>query len=948
MHKNELKKKPFSLNTTIFAVLFALLFFAVSPLKAQPPAVNYTFKQNQAFITADISGADYTIDHRDNRLIITFSKPIAHIFNNVLNGLQGLAVSSDISQDDKSITIDFNRPFDSQNYIKNNRLIIELTLPEQINEIEAAVNSDKTTPVIVESARSIKDSVAISSPQIPTHGQERIASLSFPWNVQTNIAVFERGKYLWIIFDHSQKTNIEEIQKTAGDLATDIFQFPHPTATIIRMTPRDKLNTLIRREGLLWIVDISRGELPNQLKDMPLFTQYDSLKNAYLFVPTSTAGNIIPTIDPEVGDVIMVAPTSDIGTGFSEPYQYPEFEILKSQQGLAIVNDAPDIMINRGNSGLTLKAAGRSLHITPDLELQKRHKLLSKNADNSKFNIHLPPNLLNQNFNDTVDALKQDIIKADPQDKNKATLELVKYYIAKGLGTNALKLLNEIKEKEAPEVKTEIFHALSGVANFLARRYPEAIKEFEYGELPQIDEAVFWRTLASSALEYKKENNIILFSYISLIRDYPQELRDRIAVIGAQTAINSNDDISAQNFIDVLKTSNDSLIDRTPVINYLYAQKLTIQGYPLNAAKEFRNISRSPSMLYSSLARYETATLGQKLNLVSVKDAIGELEKLRFAWNEKKFRFALLNTLANLYVKNKDYYNALNTIRDALPLTDEEGKTAIKKKMVSWFEDVFVHNQADEMSPFKSLALYQDYEWLAPQSQYYNAIVTKLADRLVAVDLLGRAAEILNNQLKQKQLTDEERGKIGTRLALISLFDNNSPAAIEILDTTEYPDLSETLQSHRRVIRARALANAGETKEALRLLKDDMGKNAILLKSELYWNSGMWEEASDTLQYLIEKPVPGKPLSLEQIGYILDWATALKQAKKEAVLVRVRNKFLPYFEKTKYYSAFSVLTNHLETNKIDLKAINKAVNDIQAFSNFARIYNDSLKITDIK
>ena len=116
-----------------------------------------------------------------------------------------------------------------------------------------------------------------------------------------------------------------------------------------------------------------------------------------------------------------------------------------------------------------------------------------------------------------------------------------------------------------------------------------------------------------------------------------------------------------------------------------------------------------------------------------------------------------------------------------------------------------------------------------------------------------------------------------------------------------------------------------------------------MLKSEIYWNGGRWGAASDTIKYLIEKPVPGQKLSEEQIGYILDWATALKKAGRETVIVRLRNKFLPYFENTKYYSVFSILTGNLENDKIDIRAIDKTINDIAAFSNFTKIYNDSLK-----
>ena len=85
-----------------------------------------------------------------------------------------------------------------------------------------------------------------------------------------------------------------------------------------------------------------------------------------------------------------------------------------------------------------------------------------------------------------------------------------------------------------------------------------------------------------------------------------------------------------------------------------------------------------------------------------------------------------------------------------------------------------------------------------------------------------------------------------------------------------------------------------------------------------------------------------RSLSEEQINYILDWATALKKAGRETVIVRLRNKFMPYFKDTKYYSAFSVLTDTLENDQINIRVIDKAINDIETFSDFAKIYNKSL------
>ena len=201
----------------------------------------------------------------------------------------------------------------------------------------------------------------------------------------------------------------------------------------------------------------------------------------------------------------------------------------------------------------------------------------------------------------------------------------------------------------------------------------------------------------------------------------------------------------------------------------------------------------------------------------------------------------------------------------------------------------------------------------------------------------------MQNQLRFGRLSGKERAAVGTRLALISLFEDKNIDALDFLDQTQSADIDATLEAQRKIIRAKTLSNLDRDEEAIDLLRDDYSKNALLLKSEIYWNAGMWNEASDSIRYLVEAPQPGKPLSQEQIGYILDWATTLQKSGKTTVLVRLRNKFLPYFENTKYYSPFSILTGNLENDKIDLKAINQTINDVQAFSNFTKLYNDSLK-----
>lgn len=874
----------------------------------------------------------YSVKSEDQRTIVSFLSDVQLITDKLKNYPQYRGIEKTPNQ---LGGIDFSIPEHLlQSFEYKNKLVLDFSKPQTPASVE---------PMELEDRNIITKQTRISNAQTGNvRLKDEVASLSFSWNIPVGAAVFQRGQYIWVIFDHSRKVDLADIRKQSLKVADEVIQIPHNKGTVLRFKPKKNVKVGLRQEGLLWIIDLYTHDVQYKIRELPIFTQYNSLKQAYLYVPTNNAGTVISVVDPEVGDAILAAPNVELGVGISADYKYPDLEILPSKQGFAIVPNTSDMVLSRGNTGFSIRGYNRGLNISDDLETLKRQQLLGLNDTQEDFDLRVLPQILKLDFNSAENQLKNDIRNAEPAKKIEARFQLAKYYIAMGLGTNALKILDEIRKSEASVAKSEKFHALHGVANFLAKRYDEAIDDFSYGKLPNQNEAIFWRTLASSATEYKKENNIVLFSFISVMKDYPQELKERIALIAADTAIQANDDISTQNFMDVLKSTQGGA-DRRAHILYLNARKFELQGYPRNALREYNNIIPMNSQKYSSLARFEKTNLELKLNLIPLNKAIAEFERLRYAWGEPKFKLKLLDKLAAVYAKNKDYYNALKTYRETLTIAKRNQREEIINKMVRLFEDVYLNNRADDMQPLKALALYQDFEWLAPKSPQYSTIVQKLADRLVAVDLLERASDILKEQLRFVNLEEIQKAQIGTRLALIYLFQSDNIAALEILDKTEMNNLPQNLSQYRKIIRAQALASLNRNDEALQLLADDSSKNALLLKSDIYWKAGRWDKAADTLKYLIEKPVKDKPLTEEQINYILDWATALKKAGRETVIVRLRNKFLPYFAKTPYYSTFNVLTNNLETDKIDLNAINQAVSDIAAYSNFSKLYNKSLR-----
>lgn len=778
---------------------------------------------------------------------------------------------------------------------------------------------------------------------IETVPVSKVRSLSFSWNMPVDIGVFKRNDYLWIIFDHPQTFNVEELNTNAQPLAEDVIQLPNNAASIIRLKPKEGTNVNIRKEGLLWIVDLYTGKDQTEIKEFPIFIQYDLFNNSYLFLPGSSAGKIVSIFDPDIGDIINIITTDETNLGMKNAYYYPDVEILPSYAGLVTVLNADDITMDIGNTGVSIRRIKKGLNISEDLESLKRRTRLSQSAEQEgNFFAKVNAQLLSENFNTAKSSLLNDIASAKEKDKPKTEMLLTYYYLSKGLGSDALQLLQEQEGKKSPVVLSEEFHIAKGIANFLLKRYDAALEEFSYGDLVSSNEANFWRALISTAQKPKAEDNIILSSYNYLIKEYPNEIRRRIALAGIESAVSAQDDLNLQNYIDIIRSSTN-VTNKNALISYYTAKKLDILGYPLNAIGEYRNTANTTSEKYSAYARYNILEIEKRTGSTKNKEAIAEYEKLRYAWQEKKFKEKVLDALATTYAEGKDYGRALSTLQTLKSIVAPEQEDLVTQRMVKIFENIYINNQDSSSASLKSLALYNDYSWLAPLSKYYNNIIPKLADRLVAADLLDQAYEILAEQYTKSNLTPQEKAVVGTRMALINLFNESPGEALNILDQTEHEDLTPTIVAHRRLIRAKALSALGEPEAALELLRDDYSKNGLMMKSEIYWDNGQWAEAADTIKYLIEKPQPGQKLSAEQTQLVLDWATALKKAGRETVIVRLKNTFEPFFKDTPYSSAFKVLTDSFESNKIDLKEIDKAINNIAAFSSFAKIYTDSLK-----
>lgn len=199
-----------------------------------------------------------------------------------------------------------------------------------------------------------------------------------------------------------------------------------------------------------------------------------------------------------------------------------------------------------------------------------------------------------------------------------------------------------------------------------------------------------------------------------------------------------------------------------------------------------------------------------------------------------------MRRLGGLYLERDKYREGLTVYRVIASYFLEHPDTKrIAEIMTDTFKKLYLDGEADKLSPITALALFDEFRELTPPGPDGNQMIQKLAERLVDVDLLNRAALLLQHQVKYR-LKGEKRAVVGAKLALIQLLDRNPKGAIDALRSTAYPRLPEGLEDDRRRIQARAYFETGRAADAIELLAGDVSRNADLLRADINWRTENW------------------------------------------------------------------------------------------------------------
>jgi hypothetical protein len=211
----------------------------------------------------------------------------------------------------------------------------------------------------------------------------------------------------------------------------------------------------------------------------------------------------------------------------------------------------------------------------------------------------------------------------------------------------------------------------------------------------------------------------------------------------------------------------------------------------------------------------------------------------------------------------------------------------------SLFADLYLGTRGDDMPPVEALAVFYEYRELTPIGRRGDEMIRRLADRLVAIDLLDQAAELLQYQI-DKRLEGAARAQVAARLAMVYLTNRKPDRAISALRGSRIADLAGELRQQRLLLEARAQSDVGRHDLALDIISNLGGREAIRLRSDIYWASRQWREAAEQIElYYADRWRDFKPLNPAEKSDVIRAVVGYALAEDAIGLARFREKYAP-------------------------------------------------------
>ncbi len=783
---------------------------------------------------------------------------------------------------------------------------------------------------------------------------QKPVALRFEWpSAAGRAAAFRRGRHLWLAFDQRLPDGIaDRIAKDVPDLAPvqQLTATNDPVAGILRFNLPRAFVPELRREDGGWTVDLQpRADEPRSILAVDHLGEAE--ESRVLFRAGGTE-SVLSVIDPDRGDRLEIVPVPAAGLGLKPRRSFPQFRALATYQGVVIVPYSDGLEVATGDAGVVVSdAMGLIMSSNADrsrVDQEDRGEGPEFETGNRLFDLERWRREGEGSLAQVKQALLAAVVEAPPSQVDTARLDLARFYFAHGLATEALGVLRLVsQENQRLAIDPQVL-LLRAASEFLTEDYERAAETLSDPTLAAEWEARPWQgAIAAVSRDWAFAVDRFAESE-ALIPDYGHRVRTRLRLLAAEARLGIGDSGGASLYLERLREDAPSAAEQAQH-DYLEGRRLAMDGDELAARTIWEQVAAGQHRPSQARARLALLDVGLRSGSLGREEAIAELERLRFAWRGDDFEFVLLERLAALYVDSGEYRAALRALRQAASEMPEspyaDDATA---RMGEVFTAIFLGEESRRVAPLTALALYEEFKELTPAGRDGDRLIAGLAGRLVAVDLLDQAAELLEDQVNYR-LHGEEKAHTGARLALIRLLDRQPRKVLEALDAS-LPEqgvetLPEQLERDRRYLRARSLALLGRSGEATALLEGDHSVDALRLRAEIAWAEKDWAATAEVLERLLPPPPQhGELLSDADGEVLLNLAIAYSLTGRRGSLDDLRATYGAAMSGSDWRDEFALLTAEQSPEKT--ASIAEELAEVARVQAFMSSYKERLQSAD--
>jgi tetratricopeptide (TPR) repeat protein len=767
----------------------------------------------------------------------------------------------------------------------------------------APIGRAEEPPVVQRSPGSALGAVRVLARQQPGG-----LVLDFPWKAPLGAAVFHRGSAIWIVFDAAARLDVSALPHGSPMFAA-VAAIQGPDYTALRFDAPAGESVAAAAQGADWTITLAQGSMP--APDQVKIAADNQSATGALSVTMAGSTHVFWIADPTVGDRIGVVTALAPAKGLAAPRRYVDLALFASAHGLALQPIADDLRVTTDGDlvtvgrprGLALSGrSGRTLASGPDQpQPTARPGLIDFDAWS-----HTGAG----GFVARYEALQE--AAADEAAKGKgapmlARMGLARFLVGSELSFEAIGLLDLNARVQPNLLGDPEFRGLRGAAKAMAGRYKEAQAEFSAPVVADDPASSLWRGYIDAKLSQWSDARSEFQKGAPAWGQFTPRWRARFAREDAEAALALNDTkIAAGEVQAALDNAGGDPIEQL-AIRLVQARLIEAKGDKTGALRVYDAISTANLPWLSAPALLHAIQIRLVQGSLPPNQAADIVDGLRYRWRGDATELDTVRTLAKIYLGMGRYREALDALRSAgRRPPDLPQAVDLQNDLSAAFRNLFLNGQADGLQPVQALALFYDFKDLTPIGSDGDLIVRKLARRLVDVDLLGQAAELLKYQ-EENRLDGVPKAEVAADLATIDLMNRQPEAAIDALNESRTTLLPASLSARRRVTEARAWLMLAQYDHAVEIIEGDKSTDAVDVRAEAAWRKQDWATSAAQLEAMLgDRWKDPAALNTEEEGRLLRCAISLSLAKDDTGLARLRVHYSGFVDKAQQPDALRV------------------------------------------